>query len=137
MGDIRNFFYMIECAPEDAPALRFLWWEDESMTKIVVAQSTVHIFGTASSPPIANFVVRRHAERVKDLYPVEVYWAILMSLYVDDFLHSIDSVEEAIEMKKNIVENGLFVVTEIVTINISTCCPWRYNLLPMISCIVN
>ena len=115
MGDIRNFFYMIECAPEDAPALRFLWWEDESMTKIVVAQSTVHIFGTASSPPIANFVVRRHAERVKDLYPVEVYWAILMSLYVDDFLHSIDSVEEAIEMKKNISEalsRGGFTMTK-------------------------
>ena len=94
-ADIRTFFYQVEVDPIDQPCLRYLWWASEKMDKEIVIQALVHIFGAAPSPAIANFVLRHHAEQIKDKYPISVYLALLFAMYVDDYLDSIESPEEA------------------------------------------
>ena len=95
---------MVEVDPLDAPALRYLWWEDDNMTKVIVIQATVHIFGAASSPAVANFTLRHLANEIKNDYPPEVVEAIYKSMYVDDFMHSFDDPAEGRRLKMNMCE---------------------------------
>ena len=98
-ADIRNFFHMIHVAEEDIGALRFLFFKDESMTEIIELESTVHIFGASSSPPIANFTLKHHAERIRGKYGDEVADFIQQSFYVDDFLNSFPTIDKARDMR--------------------------------------
>ena len=101
-GDIRNFFHMIHVAEEDIAAFRFLFFKDERMQEIMEIESLVHIFGASSSPPVANFTLKHHAERMRAKYGDEVYFLILLAFYVDDFLSSFPSVEKAREMRQKL-----------------------------------
>ena len=98
-ADIRNFFHMINVAEEDIAALRFLFFKDLTMEEIMELESTVHIFGAGSSPPVANFTLKHHAQKIRAKYGDEVFWLILLCFYVDDFLSSFPSVEKAREMR--------------------------------------
>ena len=101
-ADIKNFFHMIHVADEDVAAFRFLFFKDESLREIDKIESLVHIFGASSSPPVANFTLRYHAHRIREKYGDEVFWQILLSFYVDDYISSFPSVEEAKEMRKKL-----------------------------------
>ena len=101
-ADIKNFFHMIHVADEDVAALRFLFFKDETMKEIVSYESLVHTFGASSSPPVANFTLRYHAQRIREKYGDEVFWQIILSFYVDDYLSSFPSVEKAREMRQKI-----------------------------------
>ena len=103
-ADVKSFFYQIEVNPLDTPALRFLWWTDETMTQVIVIEGTVNLFGLRSSPAVSNFCLRHHAELVKHEYPPNVYDAILNSMYVDDLLDCVDTPSEGKELKNNLVE---------------------------------
>ena len=119
-GDIEDFFYQVECDPLDRPALRCLWWTDETMSKTITLQAAVHIFGAGSSPAVAHFVLRHHAEQIRDRFPEAVYNAILNLMYVDDMLASVNSEEEALELKENLKKafsEGGFKITK-----------WRSNI---------
>ena len=119
-GDVKDFFYQVKCHSLDRAALRCLWWSDESMKDTVVLEALVHIFGATSSPAVANFVLRHHAEIIKDKYPISVYWAILYLMYVDDLLASVDTEQEALELKENMTKalaEGGFTITK-----------WRSNI---------
>ena len=114
-ADIRDFFYQVECAPPDRTALRCLWWEDITMKKTIVLEALVHIFGAASSPAVANFVLRTHAEAIKDLFAPAVYEALLKAFYVDDLLTSVDSEEEVEKLKEDLtaaLAMGGFTITK-------------------------
>ena len=101
-GDIKDFFYQIEVDPADRPALRFLWWADQNMDQTILLEALVHIFGGTSSPAVANFVLRHHAEEIKDKYPLIVYEAIMRAFYVDDLISSQDTEEETFVLKENL-----------------------------------
>ena len=101
-GDIKDFFYQIEVDYPDRPALRFMWWTDETMVQTILLEALVHIFGGTSSPAVANFVLRHHANVIKDRFPLDVYWAIIRAFYVDDLLSSQDTVEETFALKENL-----------------------------------
>ena len=98
-ADIRNFFHMIHVAEEDVAAFRFMFFRDENMNEIDIMESTVHIFGASSSPPVANFVLKFHAKRMREKYGDEVFFLIMQCFYVDDFLCSFPTVEKAREMR--------------------------------------
>ena len=102
-ADISNFFYQIKIDPRDASALRYLWWTDETLRQIVIHESTRHIFGIKSSPTIANYILKRHAELFKDRMTIETFLAILLCFYVDDLLTSTDTVEEATNLKAELI----------------------------------
>ena len=101
-GDIRDYFYQVRCDPKDQPALRCLWWSDETMTETITLQALSHIFGATSSPAVVNFVLRHHAENMREKYPENVHNAMTNQTYVDDLLASVDTKDEAIELKQNL-----------------------------------
>ena len=111
----KHYYYQIEVDPKDREALRFLWWSDKTMNKTIVLESLRHIFGVTSSPTIANFVLRKHAEFFKDKMSEEVFLLLLYSFYVDDLLTSVDTIEEATRIKielTEILKLGNFVLTK-------------------------
>ena len=119
-GDIQDFFYQVECDPLDRPALRCLWWSDETMSKTITLQANVHIFGAGSSPAVAHFVLRHHAEQIRNRYPSDVCNAIRNLMYVDDMLASTHTEKEAKELKENLEKafaEGGFKITK-----------WRSNI---------
>ena len=49
-ADIEGMFNQVKVPPEDSDALRFLWWEDSDLEKLLEFQMTTHIFGATDSP---------------------------------------------------------------------------------------
>lgn len=114
-ADIKTFFHMIHVADEDVAAFRFLFFKDESMREIVELESLVHIFGASSSPPVANFTLKYHADRIREKYGDEIFWQIVLQFYVDDYISSFDSPEKAREMRLKItaaLAEGGFTLTK-------------------------
>ena len=79
-SDIRGFFHQIYLLESEVPAFRFFWWEDETIRKIVLYETLVHVFGAKSSPAVATFVLRYHAKLVSGDYDAAVLSAILWTI---------------------------------------------------------
>ena len=62
VADIEGMFNQVKVPPEDADALRFLWWEDSNLEQPSEFQMTSHIFGATDSPSCASFCLRKAAE---------------------------------------------------------------------------
>ena len=101
-GDITNFFYQILLDPRDRSALRYPWWSDQTMTKVVMIESLRHMFGVTSSPTVANFILKLHAEKHKKEISTDTYLALMEAMYVDDLLESTDDKETARKIKAEI-----------------------------------
>ena len=101
-ADVKGFFHQILIHPLDISAFRFLWFESETMENIVVAEHLAHIFGASSSPPVSNFTLQHHAKEVADLFESDIVRAILEQFYMDDYIDSLDSIEEARQMRKDL-----------------------------------
>ena len=74
------------------------------MTKMVLSEMLVHIFGAKSSPGVSTFVLRHHGKLVGKDYCPEVLFAILWAFYVDDLLASYPTVEKARTVRKQLQE---------------------------------
>ena len=103
-SDIKGFFHQIFVAKEDVGAFRFFWWENEDMNNMLMYEMLVHVFGAKSSPAVATFVLRHHANLIAKDYPPEVLFAILYAFYVDDLLASYPTVEKARQMRIHLQE---------------------------------
>ncbi len=91
-GDVKKMFLRIFLAPEDRPYHCFLW--RDSQGELEALQFQVHVFGNAGSPFLAVYVVKEHAKKYVDRFPVAVD-TILRSTLIDDVLDSVDTVQEA------------------------------------------
>ncbi len=101
-ADIEAMFSRIRLTPEDARFHRFLWKEPGS-DEIEVLQMDILAFGDKCSPFIAISVVQRVAEEFgKDR--TEASNAIRHNLYVDDYLDSTSTTEEAMRRAKDVRE---------------------------------
>ena len=80
--DMQNMFLNIKVSPRDRRYLR-LFYRPPGQRDLEVYEFTVHVFGLASSPCVAMRVVREHATRHKDRWPVAEE-AVRTSLLVDD-----------------------------------------------------
>ncbi|XP_074652215.1 uncharacterized protein LOC141906748 [Tubulanus polymorphus] len=80
----------------DQPALRYFWRNLEDRPPDVY-QMLVNIFGARWSASIANYALKMTARDAKDV-PQAVRDAVLRDFYMDDFLKSVKTVLEAIEM---------------------------------------
>lgn len=93
-GDIAEMFHRIKVRKEDATAQRFLWWDENN--ELMVYQLNVVTFGASCSPCIVHFVRDKNAQNFGcDRSVVE---AITMQHYVDDYIDSAKTVEDAIEL---------------------------------------
>ena len=103
-ADIKDFFYRVELDEKDRPATRFIFWKDPELTIEQYYEGLTHLFGFGSSPTVSNTAVKYHAELTKEQFGMDVYMAILLQMYVDDYLDSLDTVDEARDMKKRMTE---------------------------------
>ena len=103
-ADIKDFFYRVMMDVKDRAACRFLWFTDETMTQMQVYQGLCHLFGLASSPSIANLVLSHHARKMREKYGLQVMVAMMIAFYVDDYLQSMRTVEEARVMKRDLTQ---------------------------------
>ena len=76
MTDIQGFFHNILVDKKDREVFRYLWFKDEKMLKVFIKQFLSHIFGAGSSSVVTSFVVRYHANKIRHLFPNNVYQTI-------------------------------------------------------------
>ena len=85
--DIEGMFHQVRVKPEHRNLLRFLWWEENDLSKDPIEyRMTVHLFGATSSPSCANFALKQTANDFEREYGEEVANFIRNDFYVDDGL---------------------------------------------------
>ncbi|XP_036327403.1 uncharacterized protein LOC118740011 [Rhagoletis pomonella] len=99
-GDIMEMFHQIYVRPEDRCSQRFLWREDEKKPPEIY-EMQVMTFGAACSPCAAQFVKMLNAQEYADRFPRAVE-SIVKYHYVDDFVDSFESVEQAVSIAKQV-----------------------------------
>ncbi|XP_055633596.1 uncharacterized protein LOC129773944 [Toxorhynchites rutilus septentrionalis] len=95
-GDIKEMFHQIQIRREDRQAQRFLW-RDEPGKPAQEYVMDVATFGSTCSPCSAHYVKNKNAEEWKHQFP-KAAAAIIENHYVDDYLDSLDTDEEAVEL---------------------------------------
>jgi transposase InsO family protein len=102
-ADIKDFFHRVKLREEDAQCQRFLWRGMERNAEPQVLIMKVLIFGAACSPCCAQEARNKNAEEFKEEFPIAAN-AIMRKHYVDDYLDSFDTHEEAIMVQQQICE---------------------------------
>ena len=104
VGDIRAMFHSVKVDPRDQSALRFLWWEDDDISKPPkVYQLTVHCFGLTSSPSVAGFALRRTADENLAGSTPDAVQAVKRNIYVDDLLKSVPNSQSAVALAHDVI----------------------------------
>ena len=99
---MKEMYHMLRLPESDKPAMRFLWSESPDKEPSVY-QFERTVFGEVSAPSRANYTMRRNADENGYDLPLGVK-AVYKHFYMDDDLPSTDSLEEAIEMRKQMTE---------------------------------
>ena len=102
---------------EDQPELSFLWRELDVNRAPDVYQMRVLIFGAASPPSTANYVLCKTAEdnRADPAFSQETINAVSKNFYLDDFLKSVNDVTTASMLQQEITSllaRGCFRLTK-------------------------
>ncbi|CAK1583274.1 unnamed protein product [Parnassius mnemosyne] len=101
-ADIKEMFMQVKLREQDRDALRYLWRgirrdnqppEEYRMTSL--------IFGASSSPSTAIYVKNLNAKQHGETHP-EAAAAIIMKHYVDDYLDSFRTLEDAKRITKSV-----------------------------------
>ena len=99
-GDVAEMFLQILNYPEDRQYQRILFRENP-YDEIQMLEPHVHIFGNAGSPCIAIYTITEHARENAHKYP-RASEAVQKSSIVDDIMDSVQTVDEAIRMYKDL-----------------------------------
>ncbi|XP_062706112.1 uncharacterized protein LOC134287683 [Aedes albopictus] len=99
-GDIKEMFHQLSIRKEDRLAQCFLW-RNNSTEPIQVYIMDVATFGATCSPAAAQYVKNLNAREFAEVYP-RAAAAIEKKHYVDDYLDSFRSVEEAAAVVKEV-----------------------------------
>jgi len=100
-GDIREMFHQVNIIEKDRSSQRFLWRGTDRTENPKVYEMQVMIFGATSSPTTAQFVKNRNAAEHRNVEP-EAAKAISERHYVDDYLDSTHTEDEAIKLIKSV-----------------------------------
>jgi hypothetical protein len=115
-ADIQEMFNQVHIIDEDTFAQCFLWRKLDVNSAPKIYQMKAMLFGTKSSPFLAQFVKNKNAEIHQPLYP-EAAKAIIENHYVDDYLGGAESIEKAAELIREVIhvhEKGGFRLTKFV-----------------------
>ena len=105
MADIEQMFHQVGVTQEHRDALRFVWWHNGDMNACLeVFRMKVHLFGGVWSPSCANYALLRAADDFGDQFVPEVASTVRNNFYVDDCLKSVETVEGAIQLSKQLSE---------------------------------
>ncbi|XP_055612169.1 uncharacterized protein LOC129758643 [Uranotaenia lowii] len=93
-GDIKEMFHQIRIRAQDSQSQRFLYRANPKDQPQVYVMDVV-TFGATCSPFISQFIKNKNARDHAVDYP-EAAEAIIKNHYMDDYLQSLDTVEEAV-----------------------------------------
>ena len=96
-ADIEEMFLQVERRAEDSENLRFLWQTADR--NIQTYRNNRHICGAKFSPACANFALQKCARDNADEFVLASRFA-QTNFYMDCFLVSVDTKDEAIILKK-------------------------------------
>jgi len=102
-GDIKEMFHQFTIRREDRAAQRFLWRGMNRTSPPSVYEMKAMTFGATSSPTTAQYIKNRNAMEWSQSYP-EASAAIITKHYVDDYLDSASTENEATARVKEVIE---------------------------------
>ena len=102
-GDISEMFLQVGLREEDRRYHRFLWRSFDASQEPSVYEFQSLVFGNTASPFCAQFVIQNHAEMKAADYP-KAADTVNNSMYVDDVLDSLETPQEAIELRRQLSE---------------------------------
>ena len=96
VADIEAMFHQVHILEKERSFLRYLWWEDVNLEKLIHYEMYVHMFGGTLSPGYCNYTLRRAALGNVLSYSKEATNTLLRIFYVDDKLKSVPSIRDAL-----------------------------------------
>ncbi|XP_013856435.1 uncharacterized protein LOC106512341 [Austrofundulus limnaeus] len=98
-ADVQQMFYCFVVREDHRDYLRYLWYEDNDITKNVVEfRMKVHVFGNSPSPAVAIYCMRRAAQQGEQEHGSDARQFVERQFYVDDGLTSVATPEEAVDL---------------------------------------
>ncbi|XP_055522671.1 uncharacterized protein LOC129716855 [Wyeomyia smithii] len=101
VGDIREMFVQVRMKEQDQRSQMILWASGKPDDEPDVYVVTVMTFGAACSPSSAHYVKNHNADRFEEQYQRAVE-CIKYEHYVDDMLASVETVEEAVKLAREV-----------------------------------
>ncbi|XP_062713800.1 uncharacterized protein LOC134290641 [Aedes albopictus] len=101
-ADVKEMFHQLLVCEEDRSALLYLWRNSADLPLDTMVMD-VAIFGASCSPTQAQFVKNMNAMEFEHQYP-RATLAIIRRHYVDDYLDSVDTIDEAVELAAQVME---------------------------------
>ena len=101
MCDVEQMFLQFRVCPDQRDLLRFLWWENNDISKEPTEyRMCVHLFGAASSPGCAHFGLKQIATDNEDEFGSDAADFLRKDFYVDDGLTCLPDDDKAISLIK-------------------------------------
>ena len=97
MADITKCFFQIKLPEEQRDLCRILWFEDDDVHrgKLTQFRFCVHPWGIKSSPYIACLAIKKMVDQNPSKASNLTLRTVSENMYVDDFLFSVDSFDDA------------------------------------------
>ena len=102
-ADMRDMFLKIKIISEDQDAQPFLWRGRDRKSVPTEYVMTSLLFGAKASPSTAMYIKNKNAESFLSIYP-EAVKSVIENSYMDDYLDSCNSAEEAISRIRQVTE---------------------------------
>ena len=105
VGDVSQMYHQLGLTLEDRPVHRFLWRNMIQSKEPEVYEFLRYVFGGCYCPLCAQYVWQKHADDHRAEYPLAAE-AMKHRCYMDDLMRSVETVETAKEMRRQLTELG-------------------------------
>ena len=99
--DVKEMYLQVEIKEKDRPMFRILWRDCDDGRDPDIFEFNRVVLGKNAAPMECQFVAQENARRHENLYPMAAE-TVLKSTYMDDFIDSVETEEEGIELYRQL-----------------------------------